>query len=136
MKDEVNYTYPVKPIESSDPPAKKPRIDFAKLLANRVNENETNNIDQSIQIEFEKYLNELNVDMTANVFEWWHHRKGIYPRLHGLMLKYLIIPATSAASERVFSTAGLILEDRRSRLSDEHVNMLIFLYKNLKSAKE
>ncbi len=24
------------------------------------------------KIEFKKYLNELNVDMTANVFEWWH----------------------------------------------------------------
>jgi hypothetical protein len=69
MKDEVNYTYTVKPLERTDPPAKKPRIDFAKLLANRVNESETNNIDQSIQIELEKYLNELNVDMTADVFE-------------------------------------------------------------------
>jgi hypothetical protein len=49
------------------------------------------------------------------------------------MLKYLIIPATSAACERVFSSDGLILEDRRSRLSNEHVNMLIFLYKNLKN---
>jgi hypothetical protein len=49
------------------------------------------------------------------------------------MLKYLIISATSAASERVFASARLILEDRRSRLSDEHVNMVIFLYKNLKN---
>jgi hypothetical protein len=31
IQDEVNYTYPLKPIERSDPPAKKPRIDFAKL---------------------------------------------------------------------------------------------------------
>jgi hypothetical protein len=69
MNDEVNFTYPVKPLESSDPPAKKPRIDFAILLANRVNESETNKIDKSIQIEFEKYLNELNVDMKVNVFE-------------------------------------------------------------------
>jgi hypothetical protein len=45
----------------------------------------TTNIDKSIQIAFEKYLNELNVDMTANIFESWHHRKGIYPRLHALM---------------------------------------------------
>ena len=45
------------------------------------------------------------------------------------MLKYLIIPATSAVRERVFSSAGSILEDRQSRLSDEHVNMLIFYIK-------
>ncbi len=91
-----------------------------------------NNLVQTIQFELEKYLNDLNVDMLTNIFEWWQ-RKSVYPRLHSLMLKYLIIPATSAACERVFSSDGLILEDRRSRLSNEHVNMLIFLYKNLKN---
>jgi len=30
----------------------------------------------------------------------------------------LIIPATSAGIERAFSTAGLILNDRRNRLTD------------------
>ena len=131
MKDEVVYS--VKASEVVNQPAKKQKLDFAQLLANKVNENDLSyNVDQSIQFELDKYLNELNVHIITDVFEWWNQRKSVYPRLHALMLKYLIIPGTSAASERVFSTAGLILEDRRSRLSDEHVNMLIFLYKNLK----
>jgi hypothetical protein len=62
-------------------------------------------------------------------------QKRLHARLPALMLKCFIIPATSDASESVFSTTGLILEDRSSRLSDEHVNMLIFLCKNLKSGK-
>jgi hypothetical protein len=129
MKDEVVET--VKEPETPKPPSKKPKLEFVQVLANKVNGSDLiNNLDQSIQFE---YSNILNVDMLTNIFEWWHQRKSVYPRLHSLMLKYLIIPATSAASERVFSSAGLIYEDRRSRLSDEHVNMLIFLYKNLKN---
>jgi hypothetical protein len=132
MKDEVVET--VKEPETPKPPSKKPKLEFVQLLANKVNGSDLiNNLDQTIQFELKKYSNDLNVDMFTNIFEWWHQRKSVYPRLHSLMLKYLIIPATSAASERVFSSAGLILEDRRSRLSDEYVNMLIFLYKNLKN---
>jgi hypothetical protein len=132
MKNEVVET--VKEPETPKPPSKKPKLEFVQLLANKVNGSDLiNNLDQTIQFELKKYSNDLNVDMFTNIFEWWHQRKSVYPRLHSLMLKYLIIPATSAASERVFSSAGLILEDRRSRLSDEHVNMLIFLYKNLKN---
>ena len=58
-----------------------------------------------------------------------------FPRLRKLALKYLIIPATSSLSERVFSTAGYLLGERRTRLKDDHLNMLIFLnnyYSNIK----
>ncbi len=132
MKDEVVET--VKEPETPKPPTKKPKLEFVQLLANKVNGSDLiNNLDQTIQFELDKYLNNLNVDMSTNIFEWWHQRKSVYPRLHSLMVKYLIIPATSAASERFFSSTGLILEDRRSRLSDENVNMLIFLFKNFKN---
>ena len=39
---------------------------------------------------------------------------------------------TSVASERVFSSAGNILNSLRNRLSDENVDILIFLAKNNK----
>ena len=68
--------------------------------------------------------------MKDDIFDWWFKRKLAYPRLYSLAIKYLIIPATSAQSEKIFSTAGLILDDRRSRLTDEHLNMLIFLSRN------
>jgi hypothetical protein len=41
-------------------------------------------------------------------------------------------PATSAESERLFSSAGLILSDLRSRLKAENVEKLLFLHHNLK----
>ena len=78
-------------------------------------------------------MNDYNIGMKEDIFLWWHKRKLIYPRLYRLAIKYLIIPATSTESERVFSTAGLILDDRRNRLTDDHLNMLIFLAKNTKN---
>lgn len=44
----------------------------------------------------------------------------IAKRVHG-------IPATSAPSERLFSSAGLIVTEKRSRLSASHVEDLVFL---------
>jgi len=38
------------------------------------------------------------------------------------------IPASSAASERVFSTAGRLLEKKRTNLAPSSVNSLLFLH--------
>jgi hypothetical protein len=44
-----------------------------------------------------------------------------------LARRYLCIPATSAACERVFSVAGLIVDDKRTRLASWNVEDLVFL---------
>jgi len=41
----------------------------------------------------------------------------------------MTVPATSVPSERVFSAAGLVVNRLRSRLSPEHVDMMLFLRK-------
>ena len=63
---------------------------------------------------------------------WWFENKKRYPRLYILSLKYLCIPATSVASERVFSKGGEIVSAKRSCLKPKNVNQLIFLNKNHK----
>ncbi|XP_069476344.1 E3 SUMO-protein ligase ZBED1-like [Ambystoma mexicanum] len=62
---------------------------------------------------------------------WWKQHQKELPILSHLAQKYLCIPATSVPSERVFSSSGYILSPFRSRLSTEHVNMLVFLHHNL-----
>jgi hypothetical protein len=52
----------------------------------------------------------------------------MFPNLYKLACKYLIIPATSSPSERVFSVSGQVISERRSRLSGEHVNQIVTLY--------
>lgn len=44
--------------------------------------------------------------------------------------KILCAPATSVPSERIFSKAGIVVSDRRSRLKAKNVNMLIFINQN------
>ena len=59
----------------------------------------------------------LSSCMYANVQQFWLD-KSMLPKLYAVARKVLCVPAPSAASERVFSTAGRHLEKRRtSRLS-------------------
>ena len=38
--------------------------------------------------------------------------------------------ATSVPSERLFSTTGNVITDKRNRLTSEHADQLIFLFEN------
>ena len=87
----------------------------------------SSNADKSASDELPMYLKLKNIEPKCDVFTWWYNNRNSFPYLYKLAKKYLIIPATSAASERVFSTAGYILNERRTRLKDDHLDMLIFL---------
>ena len=45
--------------------------------------------------------------------------------------KILAIPATSTPSERSFSVAGRLIEERRTNLDPENVDKLLFLHSNI-----
>lgn len=47
-----------------------------------------------------------------------------------LAKKYFCVPASSCESERVFSKAGQLISERRTRLSSTVVDKLLFLNKN------
>ena len=67
--------------------------------------------------------------------QWWKKQQDL-PLLSSLVKRYQCIPATSVASERVFSTAGDIVSTKRSLLKHEHVDQLIFRKKNLSPAPQ
>ncbi|KAJ8882409.1 hypothetical protein PR048_014217 [Dryococelus australis] len=56
----------------------------------------------------------------------------LYPHLSKIAMEFLSIPATGAASERVFSGAGNIVSYRRELLATEHVEELVLLHENQK----
>ena len=66
----------------------------------------------------------------CNVLNWWKVNKCTFPCLFKAALYFLHIPATSVPSERIFSLAGYIVRDRRSKLLAANVNKFIFLKKN------
>ncbi|XP_055692024.1 E3 SUMO-protein ligase ZBED1 [Lutzomyia longipalpis] len=76
------------------------------------------------------YINMPQIHHDSNPLEWWKNQKERFPLVFQEAQKFLGIPATSASSERTFSTAGQILRARRSALKSENVNTLIFLAQN------
>jgi len=70
------------------------------------------------------------MDADANPLEWWKINEDKYPKVAALARKILKIPATSVSSERIFSSAGLLINKLRNRLSSDLVDNIIFLNKN------
>ena len=56
--------------------------------------------------------------------EFWDQHGASYPRLQKVAMAILCIPASSASSERVFSNAGFVVNDKRTRLDPSTVNAL------------
>jgi len=58
------------------------------------------------------------------------------PWLGLLVRRVLAIPATSAAPERLFSTAGNVMTKKRSRLTCENMEDLVYLHEVLAQVRE
>lgn len=80
----------------------------------------------SADTEISRYLNE-HISSQIDVSKWWFDHSTIYPNLYKLYLKLSCVPATSASSERNFSTTGNIITDKRSTLLPNNVNNLVIL---------
>ena len=80
--------------------------------------------------EAERYLQEVptTADSPTN---YWLANKDRFPVLSVLAKRYLSSPPTSVPIERVFSTAGDILTDKRSRLSPDNAEKLLIMKENL-----
>jgi hypothetical protein len=60
-----------------------------------------------------------------NVLGWWNDHKMSYPVLSKLARDVLTVPVSSVSSESAFSLCGRIIEDRRTSLSSDHVEILL-----------
>lgn len=58
---------------------------------------------------------------------WWKNHCCEFPTLSLMARDFLAIPATSAPSERVFSTCGLIITKKRNRMAPELLDALVCL---------
>ncbi|XP_065674180.1 zinc finger BED domain-containing protein 4-like [Hydra vulgaris] len=78
------------------------------------------------------YVEEGCVHKDSNILQYWNNQQNKFPYLTRLARKMLCIPASSSTSERVFSTAGNILTERRTCLSIDNIEMLVFMKENMK----
>lgn len=100
--------------------------DFDKSIATR------NQLDpRAIAIlEVKSYFAEAHLHRKEDPLQWWKERQTIYPHLAKLAKKYLCVIATSVPSERLFSKAGQLISERRSRLKGKNVQNILFLHCN------
>lgn len=65
-----------------------------------------------------------------DLLKWWSDHRKEYPTLYKIFCKVYSVPATSAASERQFSSAGNIITDKRSSLAPKKAEAILILNNN------
>ena len=84
----------------------------------------------SQEISMYKKMKPITVDSFVGAennvsLEWWRENSGQFPCLAKLARYILAIPATSAGPERMFSKAGLIIDDLSTNIKGDAVSALV-----------
>lgn len=104
------------------------RDDLWEHFDQKITESATVQIPQSsATVIVKQYLDLPYLARKEDPLQFWEQRKKVFSNLHKIALKYLCIPATSVLSERVFSKAGLVCNQRRNRLESKKLDQIIFL---------
>ena len=77
-----------------------------------------------------EYLQLPEIPLDSNPLAWWNEKNDKFPILSHLARKYLAVSATSTASERLFSDAGNLLTNKRTRMKPELFKKIMFLKRN------
>lgn len=77
--------------------------------------------------ELENYREESFDIGDDDILDFWSKQISRYPYLSKLARQILAIPSSSASSERPFSVAGRVIEERRSCLDGSTVDAILFL---------
>ena len=92
----------------------------------------TTDSDGGKEIMVDQYFSEPLIDYKkGNPYTWWYNNRLRYPLLAKLATRYLCSPPTSVPSERLFSGAGILYDEKRNKLTAEHAEMLLFIKNNM-----
>lgn len=78
-----------------------------------------------------QYMAESVLQRSSNPLAYWQVNEARFPALAKAARAYLCSPCTSVDSERLFSTAANIIDEKRSRLTPRNAEMLIMIKRNL-----
>ncbi|XP_076586347.1 E3 SUMO-protein ligase ZBED1-like [Chaetodon auriga] len=82
--------------------------------------------DSEAQVDY--YLRDIAPSLDINPLDWWKVNGPRFPKLATLARHYLCVPGVSLPS--LLSEAGQTFATMRTRLSPEHVDMMIFVNRN------
>ena len=93
------------------------------------------------QLKKEMEFFEANVGMEdlkpdGDRLDWWKKHEKMLPLLSKVAKQVLGIPCSSAKSERVFSTGGMMVSKKRHRLKSTRVENLLVIKENRKLVEE
>ena len=74
----------------------------------------------------EMHLKEPVQSRNTNLLEYWKKKKSVWQALAHLSCKYLSIPASSASSECLFSSAADTISQERNRLLPHKAEVIFF----------
>jgi hypothetical protein len=123
-------------LEVQEPPPKRPKTESNRAATMRFLREATSDSNDATAIrepinDFDGYLAApVAVNDDTEVLDWWKHHQFSYPGTATVARQFLAIPATSVASERLFSATGRLISKLRSRLLPETAEMLVFLNRN------
>uniref|UniRef100_A0A3Q3M6V6 Zinc finger BED domain-containing protein 1-like n=1 Tax=Mastacembelus armatus TaxID=205130 RepID=A0A3Q3M6V6_9TELE len=83
--------------------------------------------DSEAQVDY--YLRDIAPSLDTNPLDWWRVNGPRFPKLETLARHYLCVPGVSLPS--LLSEAGQAFATMRTRLSPEHVDMMIFVNRNV-----
>ena len=81
----------------------------------------------SFEEEISTYVSSPCSDIDVNPLDFWKNNSEKYKQLVPLVKHVLSIPSSSAAVERLFSTAGKVFTPNRYRLTDTTFTKLMFI---------
>jgi hypothetical protein len=99
--------------------------DFSQYYDSSDDENDIDEINQYLACKVSK-------DSDLNILKWWKDHENEYPKLSILCAYFLAIPASSASSEREFSSAGLTISEQRTNLNPETIESILIMHSALK----
>ena len=116
-----------------EPSPKHPCTEMWKMYNEILEETGTNLSDEDNTDELHMYIAEPLVPFgRKSGFHWWGDNSKRFPNLAKIAQKYLCAPPTSVPSERLFSGAGNIYDEKRNRLTPENAEILLFIKNNMK----
>jgi hypothetical protein len=93
--------------------------------------------EDGIEQEVSNYLTfKHHGDYSDEPLKFWAHHDTMFPTLSQVARLYLGMSASSVPVECLFSTAGLICNTKRSSISPEKLNRIIFLHDNFEYVKD